>query len=275
MTPTPSTPDPHGTRAQGRASTRARRYGPALLIGLLACALVAVSLSPSAKLIALTLGILGALIVFASPAISATAFVASAVIATLVTVALLYRSESPSPQAPQSASPSDPTEDAPRDDGGARPPTAPGATPPPPAPRPRLSREQHDKLARQIRARLRAARPEADAEPDAPPQAPGSMDPAVIQDIISEEFIRPARECYNQVLRDDPDFQGKVALRFTILGDPDLGGVVDEVTLADDTEVDAIPFTDCLREAMYEIRFDSPEGGGIVDVTYPFNFAPG
>ncbi len=150
--------------------------------------------------------------------------------------------------------------------------TSPSLVPPP---HPRLSRAQHDKLAQQIRDRLRAARPEASAEPDAPAKPRGFLNRAVIQEIVSEKFIGPARECYDRVLADDPGFHGKVSLQFTILGEDELGGVVDEVTLADETDVNAISFTDCLREAMYEIRFDSPEGGGVVTVTYPFNFAPG
>ena len=61
--------------------------------------------------------------------------------------------------------------------------------------------------------------------------------------------------------------------RISIVGDEDIGGVVDEVALGEDSEIKHPELLECLRESMYSVTFEPPEGYGTVRVTYPIVFA--
>ena len=74
--------------------------------------------------------------------------------------------------------------------------------------------------------------------------------------------------CYEQALARTPALAGRLAVRFT-LGPT---GIVqaDEVTAA----LGDAPFQQCVLAAVRRWVFPAPEGGGVITVTYPFNFAP-
>lgn len=81
-------------------------------------------------------------------------------------------------------------------------------------------------------------------------------------------------ECYETALADDPKLGGKLVMKFSIGGEPDVGGLVET------SEVDAEASTikhpgmiECMRETMYALEFVAPAEGGRVDITYPFEFS--
>lgn len=138
---------------------------------------------------------------------------------------------------------------------------------------------QHRIVATQIRERLKAARPTSEegtagGEPNSiPPFGPPPPLPReYIVDAIRGQFIARARDCYNVLLQENPESGGKVVVSFTVIADEEIGGVVDEVQLAEGTEMTDVAFTDCLRASMYEVLFDPPSDGGSVTVTYPLTF---
>jgi hypothetical protein len=67
-----------------------------------------------------------------------------------------------------------------------------------------------------------------------------------------------------------------VVLELSIVGNDELGGVVEEVEVrTEETTLTDVEFLTCVRESMYTTTFDAPPAGqNSVTVTYPFSFAP-
>ena len=105
--------------------------------------------------------------------------------------------------------------------------------------------------------------------PEAGLEAEGALDKGEIQRVLDENRSR-FRQCYETELLKKPDLAGKVVLRFTIGAD----GAIDEVSVSDNGTGNA-PLSACLVEAAKRMEFPPPEGGGDVEVTYPFIFSPG
>jgi RNA polymerase sigma factor (sigma-70 family) len=126
-------------------------------------------------------------------------------------------------------------------------------------------------------ATARAAAPAAPAD-DAPPSpgaARGHYEPAYIQSVFREAMFPLMRQCYENALAQKPALAGKIALDFTIVADPDVGGVVDEAELAPDSDLDDSEMATCIRESLLTLTFDKPpSGGGYVTVKYPVEFSP-
>ncbi len=60
-------------------------------------------------------------------------------------------------------------------------------------------------------------------------------------------------------------------LRFTIAGDPDVGGIVVASEVANEKTTIVDPATrECIQESIYAARFPPPSGGGVIVVEYPF-----
>jgi hypothetical protein len=154
-------------------------------------------------------------------------------------------------------------------------------------------RRDHDEMARRIRQQLserprprpnegdRARAPEARAASDgsdrpylAPEQLP-EFERAYIHDVMADQLVPAALDCHIQMLREDPEYRGRIVLNFTIIADEEIGGVVDEVVLGDETDVDDAQFLECMQSAMYETLFPPPEAGGEIRVSYPLDFEPG
>ncbi len=141
-----------------------------------------------------------------------------------------------------------------------------------------------------VRARIYRAWAEAMGTPPAqadPLHAPmpmldgGNVDPNYLGERVREDFLPMAKACYEQFLERAPGQQGRVVMRFVILGNPHVGGVVDEAELdgADggmgDGGTGDPEFATCLRESMMAMAFRPPPESGRVDVTFPFTFRPG
>ncbi len=103
--------------------------------------------------------------------------------------------------------------------------------------------------------------------------ASGTLDAAYIQARVREDLLPIAKECYESALEDQPKLGGTLTMKFSIVGDPSVGGVVDEADVDPASEVTHPDLLECMRESMLSLSFPPPEGGGKVDVTYPFVFA--
>jgi hypothetical protein len=93
-----------------------------------------------------------------------------------------------------------------------------------------------------------------------------------IQSVVHEQFVPLAGECYEALLKREPGAKFVVSLDFTIEGDDDTGGVVDEISLAGAPPGDD-EFRTCFLESMKSVVFDAPPGG-MITVKYPFELAP-
>jgi len=99
-------------------------------------------------------------------------------------------------------------------------------------------------------------------------QVSGRLPPEVIQRIVRQNFGR-FRLCYENGLRNNPNLQGRVAVRFVIGRDGAVGQVANGGSDMPDGNV-----VSCVVRAFYGLSFPQPEGG-IVTVTYPIMFSPG
>lgn len=95
----------------------------------------------------------------------------------------------------------------------------------------------------------------------------GRLPPEVIQRIVRQNFGR-FRLCYENGLRNNPNLQGRVTVRFVIGRD----GRVSNVGGGGDLPDGGV--TSCVTRAFYGLSFPQPEGG-IVTVSYPIVFSPG
>jgi pSer/pThr/pTyr-binding forkhead associated (FHA) protein len=92
----------------------------------------------------------------------------------------------------------------------------------------------------------------------------GSLSKEVIRRII-HRHINEVRFCYEQELNQRPDLQGRVSIKFIISPT----GAVQTAAKADSSLGNA-KVEGCIVNAVRRWTFPSPEGGGIVVVTYPF-----
>ncbi len=118
----------------------------------------------------------------------------------------------------------------------------------------------HGRLGRSHRARPPRVRMGATS-------VSGRLPPEVIQRIVRQNFGR-FRLCYENGLRNNPNLQGRVTVRFVI----SRKGTVSNVSGGGDLPDGGV--VSCVTRAFYSLSFPQPEGG-IVTVGYPIMFAPG
>lgn len=99
-------------------------------------------------------------------------------------------------------------------------------------------------------------------------QVSGRLPPEVIQRIVRQNFGR-FRLCYENGLRNNPNLQGRVGVRFVIGRDGAVSSVANGGSDLPDSAV-----VSCVVRAFYGLSFPQPEEG-IVTVTYPIMFSPG
>jgi hypothetical protein len=158
---------------------------------------------------------------------------------------------------------------------------------------PKLDRARADEMREKLHAlfaeagamALMAGSPvEPDASPEAGPPRPFAVaaldagpekfSPEYIKDRVHEDLFPLAKGCYADALKRNPKLSGRLSVAFRIIGDPKVGGVVDEAHLADDTTIQDTEMQTCVRESMMAVSFDAPPNGGEVTVIYPIEFSP-
>lgn len=96
----------------------------------------------------------------------------------------------------------------------------------------------------------------------------GRLPPEVIQRIVRQNFGR-FRLCYENGLRNNPNLQGRVAVRFVIGRD----GAVSNVSNGG-SDMPDVGVVLCVVRSFHSLSFPQPEGG-IVSVVYPVMMSPG
>jgi hypothetical protein len=169
--------------------------------------------------------------------------------------------------------------------------SAPQASAPPPTPAPlaasaeaRRARDaMRDQILETLRKQAASAPPRpAPASPrastsnaeSAPPK--GHYEPEYIRQVFREDMFPLLRKCYEGALARKPTLAGRLVLTFRIIGDPSVGGVVEDAGFADDSDLKDAEMETCVRESTMTLTFDKPpSGGGEVTVKYPVMFSPG
>ena len=186
----------------------------------------------------------------------------------------------------------------------AQPPTTEPAAEPPsvhdraaaPTPRPAQGAERReagrdadgrrrDRVRRSLQSRFGRPTPEADrdptrpgsaleAEPDASaplPEASWTRLPEdYVKEILQAQLIPAAKSCYEDLA---PGSSGMLSFAVVVLGDEDIGGVIDEVELeAEHSSIEG-ELSECVRQAAYALELDPPASGrGVEEFEFSLEF---
>ncbi len=96
----------------------------------------------------------------------------------------------------------------------------------------------------------------------------GSLDKEIIRRII-RRHINEVKYCYEQELTKKAELGGRIAIQFTIAATGQVIASVMQSSTMGNARVE-----NCVAQAVRRWEFPKPLGGGIVIVTYPFNFTP-
>ncbi len=97
----------------------------------------------------------------------------------------------------------------------------------------------------------------------------GSLSKEVIRRVI-RRHINEVKFCYEQELNSRPDLEGRVEVRFIISPTGSVQTAMIQSSSLGNNRVES-----CITSAVQRWTFPSPDGGGIVIVTYPFVLAQG
>jgi RNA polymerase sigma factor (sigma-70 family) len=114
--------------------------------------------------------------------------------------------------------------------------------------------------------------PRPATRPDTIPGQPvvtGSLDRDTLRRVV-RRHINEVKWCYEQEMTANPRLEGRVEIQFTV----GAGGAVVDSALKSST-LGNPRAESCIVRAARRWSFPEPEGGGTVDVTYPFVLTPG
>jgi hypothetical protein len=97
----------------------------------------------------------------------------------------------------------------------------------------------------------------------------GSLDKEFIRDVI-RSHISAVRACYESGLSGNLALEGRISYQFTIASDGTVMASAIQSSTMNDAKVE-----DCVGREICNWEFPKPLGGGIVIVSYPFNFTAG
>lgn len=117
-----------------------------------------------------------------------------------------------------------------------------------------------------------AGKPAAIQPPPPIAPEPGSLDKDTIRTGV-KSIIPRVEECYTKGLQRNPKLGGKVVVKF-VIRTKDGRGRIDEGEIDSENDELQSPLVEqCILNAMADIDFPAPSGGGEVHVSYPFVLA--
>lgn len=84
-------------------------------------------------------------------------------------------------------------------------------------------------------------------------------------------------ECYDIAKEQQPDLAGTVGLQFTLRGEPEIGGLVEEIEFVEEhSSISDLQMRECMQESLYALELDPPDEGIQVQrmVTMKFSDQP-
>lgn len=91
---------------------------------------------------------------------------------------------------------------------------------------------------------------------------------------LQHDVMPLADECYEQALERDPSIAGGLGLRFSIIGDEDVGGLVEHMELEDGSDIQDPEMLECMRETLLSTIFPAPDDSGEAGVRLTLEFSP-
>ena len=96
----------------------------------------------------------------------------------------------------------------------------------------------------------------------------GSLDKEIIRRIV-RRHLNEVRYCYEQALPRHPSLAGRMVVQFTIAP---TGQVL--ASYRQSSTLSSLAVESCVISAVKRWEFPKPDGGGLVIVSYPFQFSP-
>ncbi len=145
---------------------------------------------------------------------------------------------------------------------------------------PLLDRKRREEMRQAIYRAWGVSAPTSDYRGNVRPPPPPSPEEArpfdkdYIRSRIREDYVPLAKDCYEKGLKKNPKLEGKLTASFRIVGNKNVGGIIDWVDASTDTTLGDKDVIDCLEQSLYSVSFQAPPNDGIVTVTYPLTFSP-
>jgi hypothetical protein len=92
--------------------------------------------------------------------------------------------------------------------------------------------------------------------------------------VMSQELIPLADECYAMAREQTPDLAGMLELDVALVGDEDVGGVVESVEVSANNKIKDAGLLECVRESLMATTLPPPEQGGRDAFMMSMKFAP-
>ena len=105
------------------------------------------------------------------------------------------------------------------------------------------------------------------------PELDGGIDPTYIRNVVRSEFMPLAGKCYEELLS-RKDAGGNIVMKFKIVADEKLGGLVEDADIENDGGLYDERMSECLRESLLGMAFAPPPRGGWITVEYPIAMSP-
>jgi len=130
--------------------------------------------------------------------------------------------------------------------------------------------------AGELRKRIAVERALADSAGAVYPGGAGTLSKESIREAVAA-VIEDVKVCYEDQLELTPDLGGKIVVNFEVVAEEGAGGLVERVEI--DEESDEVmrenqQLSDCIVDTINTLELPEPEGGGVVEVSYPFVMRP-
>jgi hypothetical protein len=91
---------------------------------------------------------------------------------------------------------------------------------------------------------------------------------------VSKDLMPLADECYEAAVLRDPSIAGMVDINIDVVGDEDVGGIVESFELGDENEIQDEEMIECIRETTLSTLFPAPKDTGRRGTRLTLKFAP-
>ena len=138
----------------------------------------------------------------------------------------------------------------------------------------RRAAEKDDGPAAVSRSRRAGEPGAADEAPPANVMIDRTGNHAYLTRVMSQELMPLADECYELARAQRPELAGMLLLDVEILGDEEIGGVIDSVEPGAANEIVDPGLLECVRESLLATPLPPPELGGRDQISLSMRFSP-
>lgn len=124
----------------------------------------------------------------------------------------------------------------------------------------------HKRIATAVQAREQASPPTAVDDRDRQPTPGGLTDRTgkhgYLLDVMNHDLLPLADECYALARETDPELAGMLIMSIELIGDDELGGVVETAEPASNNELANADLIECVRESLLSTTLPPPPTDG-------------